>query len=170
MQRKQIVIHGERRINIDTSKERRVCPCEEMPHLILNENIAKYTHNHHVRFSVDDFPSGSNCKYNVDKMEGIHYVKIDGIWLRNMLDNFKKEFQETQWEEKFLLEFRKILLEVKKRHKDIIFIVERVEDEDLFKLFHQIPEIQYFQGYHFSKTKAINEIEGEVEFYNRKSA
>jgi len=76
-----------------------------------------------------------------------------------MLENFRIEFQESEWEEIFLREFHKILLEVRRIHPYVIFIVERVEDEDLFNLFSKIEEIQYFQGYFFSKTKDINDIE-----------
>ncbi|OIP54715.1 hypothetical protein AUK10_00450 [Candidatus Gracilibacteria bacterium CG2_30_37_12] len=168
IQRQQAIIHNKKPLIPDKVHDRRICPCKEMPHLILNESMQRFKDIYGMLFSVDDFPSGTNCMHNVYKMQGISYVKIDGIWLRNMLENFRIEFQESEWEEIFLREFHKILLEVRRIHPYVIFIVERVEDEDLFNLFSKIEEIQYFQGYFFSKTKDINDIEGEIAEHNIK--
>ena len=62
-----------------------------------------------------------------------------------MLENFKKSFKESEWEDMFLEEFHKIICELRKVHSNVIFIVERIEDKYLFNLFSQINEIQYFQ-------------------------
>ncbi len=166
MQRQQRIIYNEKLSAPEKMYDRRICPCEEMPHLILNESMRRIQAAFGIWFSVDDFPSGTNCMYNIYKMKWISYAKIDGIWLRNMLENFKTEFHESEWETKFLMEFHKILWEIRKIHPNIVFIVERVEDKELFDLFRQIPEIRYFQGYYFSKTKSIYDITWEIAEHN----
>lgn len=119
------------------------CSCIESQYGLLVNSIERYKSERGIRFSVDDFPMGTNCIHNVQKMRGIDYVKIDGVWLLGMLENFKKIFPNG--EEMLLRTFQDILTEIRRSHPNVTFVVERMENAYLFNLFKRVADIQYFQ-------------------------
>lgn len=141
------------------------CSCADTQYQVLADSIARYKEENSIVFSVDDFPMGTNCIHNVRRMKGVDYVKIDGVWLLSMLENFKKIFPNG--EEMLLRTFQDILTEIRRTHPKVVFVVERMENAYLFNLFKRIDDVRFFQGYHFSRTKNLMDIEEEVREHNR---
>ncbi|OFZ67098.1 MAG: hypothetical protein A2V79_00990 [Betaproteobacteria bacterium RBG_16_56_24] len=101
------------------------------------------------RFALDDFGVGFSSFYYIKQLE-IDYLKIDGIFIRNLLESSNDRV------------FVQAMVEISRVY-GMKVIAEWVENEEITTLLREMG-VDYGQGYHFGKPSP------ECEMQNLKSA
>lgn len=116
----------------------------------FNEILARFRSKGYS-IAVDDFhPIGNHNIFFVDNLSEIDTVKFDGIYMCDVY--------EHRGEESVTQELKDTLTKIIDKHPHIDFVVEKIENEAMFKCFRKffenfgIAEKVSYQGYHFDNS------------------
>lgn len=131
------------------------CNCSDEYIDWINIGLDKINSATGITFWLDDFPTGSNCMYNAEKLRHVSFVKFDWIWIELLYENIIRTSSVPHLI--FIETIRNIMKEVRLINPEIQFVVEKIETKEMFELFQAVGWISHYQWFLFHKPAPLGQ-------------
>lgn len=134
---------------IDTNS----CHCDVKNIWRINKWTDAITNATWITFWLDDFPTWSNCIFWAQNLKNVSFIKFDGTWIGMLYNNIVRTFPNPQ--KRFIMTIRSIMKELLAINPELTFVVEKIENKEMYDLFQSVWNIKHYQWYYFDKPHEI---------------